>query len=422
MTAYLKSCLPLLACLSGLLIGYDTGIIGSAIIFIQSHFQLTETSQGMLASMLIPGVMLGILIASSLSEHIGQRICITFAAVIYFFGLMIAASALNIFLIFLARILVGSAIGIFFVTVPMYLAESSLAKFRGRFIAAFQLSITFGIFLGYCFGFWLAHYAAWRLMFAIGLLWALIVMIATLFLPSSAHAYEKKTSHVYFKDLACKEYQRPFLIGIGLAILQQATGINAVLYFAPQILLSLQHQATTAAISSALIIASGNFIFTIISLFLLDSIGRRPVLIFSFACQCVALAMLSVASYLPTDMRTLLLLICLLLYFFGFAIGLGPVTWLIIAEIYPKAIRAKAIGLTVMINNITAFLVAGFFLTVLHKLGAANTFGLFSCISFLGLLFVLRFVPETKKQSLAEIEIKLTHQSNKPFRVAIITA
>ncbi len=414
MTAFLKSCLPLLASLSGLLIGYDTGVIGSALLFVQSHFQLTETSQGMLASMITPGILFGILIASTLSDRFDQRIFITFAAVIYLLGFTLAASAMTVALLFFARILVGSAIGIIFVIVPMYLAETSLAKFRGRFIAAFQLAITFGICLGYCFGFWLAHYAAWRLMFATGLLWAFLLLIATLFLPASIHSYEKKSSHSNFKDLARREYQRPFLIGIGLAVLQQITGINAILYFAPQILLSIQHQAATTAISSALIIASGNFIFTIVSLFLLDSIGRRPVLIFSLACQCIALAMLSIASYLPTDMHTYLFLICLLLYFFGFAIGLGPVTWLIIAEIYPKAIRAKAIGLTVMINNITAFLVAGFFLTVLHKLGVANTFWLFSGVSLLGLLFVLRFVPETKKQSLAEIESK-HYQSNKPF-------
>jgi MFS family permease len=155
-----------------------------------------------------------------------------------------------------------------------------------------------------------------------------------------------------------------------------------------------------------LIIAGGNFLFTIVSLFLLDSVGRRPVLILSLVFQCLALAIFALASTFTFESQTFLFVCCLLLYFFGFAIGLGPVTWLIISEIYPSAIRGKAIGITVMINNIMAFTVAGFFLSVLHKVGAANTFWIFSIIAFSGLLFVLWFIPETRQKSLDEIEMQ----------------
>ncbi len=405
-TRHLISFFPLLACFSGLIIGYDTGIIGSALLFIQTQFHLTHSSQGIVASILILGVMLGILLTSFMSDRYPHQNFITFAAFIYLIGYFIVACAFNIFFIWLGRVLAGIAMGIIFVIVPPYLAEMAPLKLRGRFLVIFQLAITLGIFLGYLMSYGLAHYAAWRWMFILGLVGGSVLLFASFYLPHSPVRNEK----IHLEKAQSIVYRRPFIIGMGLAILQQITGINAILYFAPQILLAIHPQSDTAAISSALLIAGGNVLFTIFSLFLLDSVGRRPVLIFSLFCQSAALALLAAISYL-SHAEIFLSLACLLIYFFGFAIGLGPVTWLVIAEIYPSVIRRKAVGATVMMNNIAAFLVAGSFLTLLNKIGMTNIFWMLSGISLLGLLFVWWFVPETKRQSLEDIQLKFTKDS-----------
>lgn len=404
MRSNVTSFLPLLACFSGLLIGYDTGIIGSALLFIQPHFHVTQSFQGIIASIVIPGIMIGILLVSIISHYFEPLRFLRAATLIYLVGYLIIATTFTTSLLLVGRLFAGIAIGILFVIVPMYLAETAHEKFRGRFVAVFQLAITLGIFLGYLTSYWLAHYAAWRWMFCLGLLGALILLIASIYLPLSSHPFKKPVT----EKLNIFRYPRPFIIGIGLGILQQVTGINAILYFAPQILLSIQPQSNTTAISSALIIAGGNFLFTIVSLFLLDSIGRRPMLLFSLLCQCVALGLLGSFYYLAIPAETHLYFFCLLIYFFGFAVGLGPITWLIIAEIYPASIRGKAIGLTVMINNIAAFAVSGCFLMVLNKIGVTLLFWGFSLIALLGLFFVWRFIPETKQQSLDDIQLKLT--------------
>ncbi len=407
MMSFLKRYSPLLACLGGLLLGYDTGMIGSALLFIQPLFHLTPSFQGLIASIIIPNIMLGILIISLFADRWDRRTCITFAAVIYLLGFSIATFATHIFMLILGRILAGFSIGIVLVIVPLYLAEVAPAAWRGRFIAVFQLAITLGVFLGYLFSYWLAHYAAWRLMFACGLIWAFLLLMGSFYLPPSPYSSQKirqETTGFKLKKIFYREFRYPFMIGIGIALLQQFTGINAIMYFAPQILHTVQHQSDTAAIFSALIIACGNFLFTIIALLVLDSIGRRPVLIFSLFVQFVSLAMLGAISHGLFHGNSIVFIICLLFFILGYAVGLGPAGWLIVSEIYPFSIRSKAMGITIMINNIAAFIVAVSFLPLLHTLDKSTLFWLFSFISLLGLFFVWIAVPETKQKSLEEIQ------------------
>jgi MFS family permease len=240
-----------------------------------------------------------------------------------------------------------------------------------------------------------------------------LLFISSFYLPDAAMLKTGKQDAA--RNFSFSAERRAYSIGIGLAILQQLTGINAILYFAPQILLSLHQASDASAIFSALIIAGGNFVFTIAALFIIDVVGRRPILFFSLSLQSLALLIFGASAAGFFLGNTTISLVSMVFYIFGFAIGLGPVSWLIIAEIYPDSIRGKAIGISILINNIIAFLVAGTFLTVLQQLGKANTFFVLGFISLLGLFFVWYCVPETRQKSLDEIQRALHQdQRNKP--------
>ena len=409
----LKIYLPLLACQGGLLLGYDTGIIGSALLFIQPEFHLTYSLQGLTASTILLGIMLGLSSVSMLANRWEHRISITLATIIYILGYMTIAITTHVFLLILGRIIAGFAIGCLLIIIPLYLVEIAPIPLRGRFIAAFQLAITFGIFLGYLFSYWLAHYAAWRLMFSCGLLWALLLLISSFYLPTSSPVIDTtKQINTRSETIFQRKYYYHFVIGIGLAILAQLTGINAIMYFAPQVFQTLAG-SNTSAVFSSLIIALGNFIFTIVTLFFLDSIGRRPILLFSLYLQCFSLAILGAISWWPVSSEMMVFMLCILAYIFGYAVGLGPISWIIISEIYPLAIRSKAMAMTIMINNAAAFLITTSFLTLLQWLNKPYTFWLFSLIAFIGFVFVFIVVPETKQKSLEEIQTEL-NQSKKP--------
>lgn len=388
--------LSLLATLGALIMGYDIGIIGSALLFIKPHFSLSNAAAGMIVSLLIPGAMTGNLLTSVCADRLKRTAYMTLAAIIFIVGYSLILLTDNYLFLLMGRFICGLGVGIILVIVPLYLAEIAPDQHRGKFLAFFQLSITFGNLLGYLTGYWLSHYHAYQPMFACGLLLATLFLFACYYLPASIPLSSAAKTEWQLRVLFNKHSLKLLAIGNGLAILQQFTGINAIIFFSPQIMQTALHLPATNAILPGIIIMAFNFIFTIVAIFSLDKFGRKPVLMISLIVQALALACLALLSTQWFVVSHGWIVCALAIYVAGFAIGLGPLMWLITAELYPSTIRTTAMSVTVITNNVAAFIIASTFLSILGYLQQANTFWLFSGIALVGILFTWRYVPETK--------------------------
>ena len=416
----------------GLLFGYDTGVISGALLFIRQDFELTSFLEGIIVSFL-------------LSDRIGRRPTTLLAAIIFGVGAVAVAFAPSVIFIILGRFLLGLGVGLASMIVPLYIAEIAPAERRGALVSLNQLMITIGILLSYIVGVIFTPIEGWRYMFGVAIVPALVLGIGMFSLPESPrwlfeHGQRDKARQVLgrsrspeevdqeiqemaeIKDQGGQEervsysellapFVRPALIiGIGLAIFQQITGINTVIYYAPTILQGVGFSEGGAIAATALGVGVVNVGFTILSLFLIDRLGRRPLLLIGLVGMTISLALLGTvfASGATGDDSTVLsgvlATLCLAVYIASFAISLGPVFWLMISEIYPLRIRGTAMSVASIANWGSNFLVALMFPVLLAALGGATLFWLFAVIGIVAWVFIYFRVPETKNRSLEEIE------------------
>ena len=200
----------------------------------------------------------------------------------------------------------------------------------------------------------------------------------------------------------------PLIIGVGLAILQQATGINTVIYYAPTIFHAAGFKSASSSIAATALIGAVNLVATIIAAFLVDRLGRRPLLLISLTGMVLGLVVLSVSFFLshgtPTSFLSLLTVTSLMIYIAAFAIGIGPVFWLLISEIYPLNVRGTAMSLATVANWAANFLIAVTFLSFVNVLTEVGTFLLYAVVGVLAWIFAFRLVPETKGKTLEQIQ------------------
>ncbi len=325
--------------------------------------------------------------------------------------------------------------------VPLYIAEISPADRRGALVSLNQLMITVGILLSYIVGVIFTPIEGWRYMFGVALLPALILGIGMFMLPESPrrlfeHGHldkaravlgrsrspeevdlelqemdeikrlEQEQARVSYKELFAPYVRPALVIGIGLAIFQQITGINTVIYYAPTILQGVGFTEGGAIAATALGVGVVNVGFTILAVRIIDRAGRRPLLIIGLIGMVVSLVLLGVVFLQGSTSGAagLLATVCLGLYIASFAISLGPVFWLMISEIYPLRIRGTAMSVASIANWGSNFLVALTFPVLLAALGGAGSFWLFAVLGIVAWIFVYFRVPETKNRTLEEIE------------------
>ena len=437
-TAYLVF-VALVAALSGFLFGYHTGIISGALIFLIPAFQLSIVEQGMVVSFILLGALLGALTAGVLADRIGRKRTIVITAVILVIGAATICFGHSLEAILLGRFISGVSIGVISVAAPLYLAEISPPHHRGAFVSGYQLAITLGILGSFIVNFFLADSGNWRGMFAIGMIPALVQWLALFFVPESPawlfrhgrdelaiktlrrlrkdhewrHQVEAMKSTIdphkrgVWKTLFSSKLRPVLLIGVLLSIVQQITGINTVIYYAPKIFETAGFTSATVAILATLGIGIVNVVATVFSVWLLDRVGRRILLIIGSLGMACSLGFLSAAFFSQSAMIDQIALFSLMGYVVFFAIGLGPSTWVILSEIYPLKVRGKAMTLATFANWAFNYLVALTFLDLLHSIGAEGTFLLYALISAMSCWFIFRFIPETKGKSLEEIESRI---------------
>jgi SP family galactose:H+ symporter-like MFS transporter len=426
------------AALGGLLFGYDTGVISGAILFIKKDFSLSSTLEELVVSAVLMGAIAGAAAGGKLSDHYGRRRMIILSAAIFTLGALGTAFAPSVKLLIAGRIVVGVAIGIASFVSPMYISEIAPAGIRGSLVSVNQLALTSGIVISYLVDYALSGIQGWRYMLGFAAVPSVVLGAAMWRLPDSPRWLmqrgETKEARAVLQrirntDDVDKEIDamsssirkqisggvgtllhpalRPaLLVGVGLAVFQQLTGINTVIYYAPTIFQFAGFKTAGFSILATLGVGTVNVLFTVLAIRLMDRVGRRPLLLVGVAGQFLGLALLGIAFQLRglAGILGYVALASLTVYVGSFAVGLGPVFWLMISEIYPVRVRGVAMSIATIMNWGMNLVVAFTFLSLVQTLGRPETFWLYAGIAAGTWFFIYYMAPETKGKSLEQIE------------------
>ena len=438
----------LLAALAGLMFGLDVGVISGAQQFIQHDFAIDDRVIEYIVSSMMLGATLGAAGAGWLSGHFGRKRSLIFSAALFVIGSALSAAAWSPGTLIGARLVLGLAIGVAAFTAPMYLAEIAPEDKRGAMISTYQLMITIGIFVAFMSDTAFSYSASWRWMLGIIAVPGALFLLGVLGLPESprwllmrgrrdeARAVLGKLrgdDAVVTREVAAIEeqlripqrgwnlffsnrnFRRSVGLGILLQVVQQLTGINVVMYYAPRIFADMGY-ATSASMWFTAIVGLTNVLATFIAIGFVDRIGRKPILYAGFVVMAVGLGVVGLLMHLGMATQTERLLAVAMLLFFvvGFAFSAGPLVWTLCSEIQPPKGRDFGLGVSTVTNWIGTFLVGVTFLTLLNHLGHANTFWLYAGFNVVFLLFTWALVPETRGVTLEHIEQKL--MAGQPLR------
>ncbi len=421
------------AALGGLLFGYNTGVIAGTLLFLQASFHLSSLMLGIVTSIALAGASLGAACIGALADRFGRRNALMGTALMFVAGVAISALALDVAQLLAGRLLVGLGIGAASMLTPLYLSEIAPATARGRLVSFNQLAMTSGILLSNLVGYGFAASGGWRWMFALGAAPAVALAAGMMFLPETprwflSHGQTARAQGALqflrgpgvdvrgemallggevgqnVVAVSRASAARPLIVGVGLAIFQQATGINTVVYFAPVIFQSAGLSSASAAILATAGIGAVNVVMTFVAIRLLDRTGRRPLLLGGLLGMAVSLCLLAAGFLLRPGAAVGWMTAASLSAYVGcFAIGLGPVFWLLIAEIFPAEERAQGMAAATCANWLANLVVALSFLALVNWLGRPAVFFCYAALAFAALLFARKFVPETKGLSLEAI-------------------
>lgn len=423
------------ASISGLLSGFDTGVISGALLYISHSFTLTPHLTGLLVSSVSMGAIVGAFVNGFFVDKIGRKNILLLSALIFFFGSIFCSISNSVQLLILSRMLVGCAVGIVSFAGPLYLSEISSKEKRGGIVSCYQVAITFGILFSYLVNYFCANLDTnWRMMFLMGAIPSLILFFGMLkqkdtprwyilknkideakyilekFNPKTDVENEIKNIQNTTKTDAKLEFNKklfmPFVIGIGIMFVQIATGINAIIYYAPVILKNLGFSSNQDALFITIFIGLINFLMTFVALAFVDKLGRKPLLFIGLSGMLLSLLILASVFVLEFSFAKYLAVAFCALYIVSFSMSLGPIGLLLISEVFPLKYRGSAMSVAIISNFVFNFIVTGLFPVSMSKFGGCFTFLIFALICVISILFVYFVVPETKGVSLEEIEAK----------------
>lgn len=437
---YVYQC-TIVAAVGGLLFGYDTAVVAGAIGFIQQKYELSAAMTGWVASCALVGCMVAAMFAGALSDKWGRKNMLMVSALAFAIsslGIMLPLD-LNWFIVF--RFIGGLGIGIASILAPMYISEIAPAHIRGRLISIYQMGIVIGILLIYFVNAGIAGLydetwnveQGWRWMFGSGIIPSIVFIVLLFFVPESPRwlAQENRwieaedilgkvngeaqakmemveireslnTAKVPFSSLLRPGLRTALVIGVILAILSQVTGINVIMYYAPEIF-KATGDGSSSALMQTVLVGGINVLMTIVAIKYVDKLGRKKLLLLGSAGMAVCLAMIGLAFY-SGNTAGYWVLAGILLYISFFAISLGPLTFVVVAEIFPTHIRGRAMSVAIFFLWLAVYVVSQTFPMLLEGIGSAYTFWIYMIMSIITFFFVLNFIPETKGKTLEEIE------------------
>ncbi len=432
--------ISVVAALGGLLFGFDTAVISGTINFIQPYFGLSEVGLGWTVSSLLFGCIAGVFLAGKAGDHYGRKKVLMMAAILFFVSAIGSASAHTLIYFVTARILGGLAVGVASILSPMYIAELAPAKYRGLLVSLNQLAIVIGILVAFFTNYLLVDTGInnWRWMLLVMAAPAVLLFFSLFLVPESprwlvarqrnkealgvliktsgeaiAHAELQEIEETLkihqesvFSDLLAPKIRPLIFIGIILAVFQQITGINTIMYYAPKIFANVG-DSNNSALLQTIAIGCTNVIFTLVAMALIDRFGRKLlIMIGSFGMMSMLLG-LSVLYFLKQT-SGIMVLVFILGYIAFFGSSLGPAVWVVIAELFPNRLRSKGMAVAIVALWISCTLVAITFPVMLEKLSGGITFLIFAVICLANLLYVWKYVPETKEKTLEELEHELS--------------
>jgi SP family galactose:H+ symporter-like MFS transporter len=428
----------LIAGLGGILYGYDVGIIAGALVFVRSSFALSTQMEEVVVSVVLVGSLLGAIAGGAASDRFGRRAILVAGGVIFTVGSLLAPLSPDVYALILARMLLGVAIGFTSVTAPIYVSELAPPQSRGRLIGLYQFALTVGIAVADLVGYWLAGAHAWRLMFGLGAVPAALFLVLVLAVPESPRwlvaqgrtAEAEKvldsytdaagaqillneiraslavTSERRWTALWSPSVRKALFIAVGFTILQQVTGVNTILYYGPSVFSMAGIGTDKAAIFATFLVAAVNVLATVIALVLVDRVGRKPLLYAGVGGMTLSLFALAYAFHNQANAGAslgIIATVCLMVYIGCFACSMGPIGWILVAEVFPLRLRSRGAAAATLGSGASNFLVSLTFLSLIHAAGNSLTFCLYGGFCVLTLLFVRFVIPETKGRELESI-------------------
>uniref|UniRef100_A0ACD5YV81 Uncharacterized protein n=1 Tax=Avena sativa TaxID=4498 RepID=A0ACD5YV81_AVESA len=438
------------ASLNHILLGYDVGVMSGCIIFIQKDLHINEVQQEVLVGCLSFISLLGSLAGGRTSDAIGRKWTIGLAAAIFQAGAAVMTLASSFTVLMAGRLLAGIGIGFGLMVAPVYISEISPAAMRGSFASFPEIFISLGILLGYVSNLAFAglpDHINWRVMLAAGILPSISIAFVLMVIPESPRwlvmqgrtgdaravllkvtetgeeAEERLTEIVEsaratVADKAVwRELMRPspvtrrmLVAGLGVMFFQQATGIDALVYYSPTIFRDAGIASEGQLLAATVAVGLSKTVFIVVAIALVDHVGRKPLLYVSTigitACLATLAATLSLLArgVLPGAVAIALAILTVCGFVTFFSVGIGPVNMVLSSEIYPLRLRAQAVAIGLAVNRLTSGAVAMSFLSICRALSVAGAFTVFAAISAVSVVFVHRFVPETSGKSLEQIE------------------
>lgn len=451
-TSYFLFAITIVATMGGLLFGFDMAVISGVLPFVKEQFSLSSISEGWFVSSALLGCIIGVSFSGEMSDRFGRKKLLMLSAILFFASAIGTASAANFNLLIVARMIGGTGVGIASIVAPLYISEIAPAKIRGRLVTFYQLAITAGILLAYLtnsglLSFSLSHknvsYSSifelilvkeiWRSMLGLGIIPSLIFFIGLMFVPESPRWLIQKGKEAEaiailskienpqvalfeaavirdaptqneggYKILFSPALRKPLLIGILLPLFSQFSGINAVIYYGPRILSDAGINISNALLGQ-IVFGLANFLFTVIAIWKVDKMGRRPLYITGSIGAALSLMFTGWCFYSQST-GSITLVISIVMFLACFAFSIGPLKFVVAAEIFPTKIRGRAMAISIMVMWIADTIVGQLTPVLLSAIGPAFTFWFFAACCILSFLVVYKMVPETKGKSLEEVQ------------------
>lgn len=431
-----------IAALAGLLFGLDIGVISGALPFLSREFAIDDRVQETIVSAMMLGAAIGAVLAAYLSWALGRKYSLALGAVCFVVGSLACAAAGGPAVLIGARLLLGLAVGIASFTAPLYLSEIAPYRVRGAMISLYQLMITVGILAAFLSNTAFSYSGSWRWMLGVIALPASVLLAGVLILPRSPRwlmirGREQEAlavlSGLRESDASARReldeiraslrvpqqglsllrssapFRRSIALGMVLQVMQQLTGINVVMYYAPRIFELAGYGSAQEQMWATVTVGAINVLATFIAIALVDRWGRKPILHTGCAVMASSLGILAALFHvgIVTSAQRLCAAGSLLTFIAGFAMSAGPLVWVLCSEIQPTRGRDFGIAVSTLTNWLANMAAGATFLSLLRLLGPAATFGGYAALNLLFIVVVIAWVPETKGVSLDDIEARL---------------
>lgn len=433
------------AAVAGLLFGLDIGVIAGALPFLTDHFSLTSRAQEWVVSSMMLGAALGALFNGWLSHRLGRKYSLLVGAILFIAGSLGSAFATNLEFLLFARVILGVAVGIASYTAPLYLSEMASENVRGKMISMYQLMVTLGIVLAFLSDTALSYSGNWRAMLGVLALPAVALLVMVIFLPNSPRWLAAKGQHIeaekvlrMLRDTSEKareelndireslklkqggwslfksnrNVRRAVFLGMLLQAMQQFTGMNIIMYYAPKIFEMAGFSSTHDQMMATVVVGLTFMFATFIAVFTVDKNGRKPALKIGFTVMALGTLVLgyclmqvengvtsSGISWLAVGMT----MMCIA----GYAMSAAPVVWILCSEIQPLKCRDFGVTCSTTTNWVSNMIIGATFLTLLDNVGAASTFWIYTVLNLLFVGVTYWLIPETKNVTLEHIEKRL---------------